>query len=663
MSVPNVVPLNRPAPRRVIERAITATVFPDKLARSKREVAIRFRSLPDAMGKRTAPSKDKLPWLKLATFGDDPSAKGCYRTNANMLAIDGVEGDHDAGTMSIDEAVALLRAAPLAAIVYTSASHTPANPRWRVLCLTSRSLPPDARQRLVARLNYVLKGALAPESFNDSLSYYFGRVEGNPYYRCEIVDGRAIDEAGELDAGALGRDGKPYRHAQPVDYDQMLDGELYGEPDYDLLRSALAVIPESEREEREYWLRMGAAVHNATNGDNEGFEIWDEWSSPCYNYDARDQERVWNSFGRYGGKPVGLGTIIHEGKKYGWKPAASGEPFFASHELTVADWLARDIPPPNFVLGEWLSTTTRAELIAPTGLGKTNFGMALSFNIAKGEGFLHWSGSGTPHRVLFIDGEMSRRLMQRRLSDAVRRAGAIPETLFVLNREEFPDMPPLNTEAGQRYIDGVIENLGGIDFVVFDNIQSLIIGDMKDEESWAPVLPWTRDLTRREVGQLWIHHTGHDESHGYGSKTREWQLDVVTLMERIEQPGADIAFRLTFPKARERAPENRADFDPVIITLAADQWAYEASSPIVRGDKLPKTQQQALLILDELNTKGDVTEAEWREACIESRKISTSEVRRLRKDAFNRVYRDLRIGNRVFLRDGKVSRHEEVDFD
>jgi hypothetical protein len=133
-----------------------------------------------------------------------------------MIAIDGVEGDHDAGTMGVDEALSLLRAAGLAAIVYTSASHTPAKPRWRVLCPTSRSLPPEARRLLVARLNGVLKGALTGESFTDSQSYYYGRVEGASHYRCEIVDGRGIDEASDLDSRALGKKGDPYQPQQPT---------------------------------------------------------------------------------------------------------------------------------------------------------------------------------------------------------------------------------------------------------------------------------------------------------------------------------------------------------------------------------------------------------------------------------------------------------------
>ena len=243
--------------------------------------------------------------------------------------------------------------------------------------------------------------------------------------------------------------------------------------------------------------------------------------------------------------------------------------------LSGSAWLTRDIPKPDFLLGELLSTTCRVEVVGPTGLGKTNILLAIAFAIADGADFLHWKGSGKPRRVLFIDGEMSRRLAKERLEDAARRHGGMPGALFYFNREDFPDFEPLNTEAGQKYIDYLIEQLSGIDLAIFDNIQALIGGDMKDEEPWQDTLPWVRDLTRRSIGQVWAHHTGHDETHGYGTKTREWQLDTVVLLERVEQPSADIAFQMKFTKARERRPDNRADFEPAVITLVDDRWTSE----------------------------------------------------------------------------------------
>jgi hypothetical protein len=248
----------------------------------------------------------------------------------------------------------------------------------------------------------------------------------------------------------------------------------------------------------------------------------------------------------------------------------------------------------------------------------------LGMSIALGCDFLHWR-AGRSARVLYIDGEMSVGLFKKRIEDAVRRAGAMPEGFFGFCRADFPEMPPLNTEAGQRFIDALIARLGGVDFVIFDNIQALLLGDMKEEEPWQETLPWIRDLTNRRIGQIWVHHTGHDESRSYGTKTREWQLDAVAVFERDKEAMADIAFTLKFPKGRQRTPENRADFATVKITLEGDKWSVETEEPIADkqaaripsplGRKFHSALLDALAVCGKPNSKTAgrpaVTKAAW----------------------------------------------------
>jgi hypothetical protein len=134
-------------------------------------------------------------------------------------------------------------------------------------------------------------------------------------------------------------------------------------------------------------------------------------------------------------------------------------------------------------------------------------------------------------------------------------------------------MPPLNTDEGQKFIDHFIAAIGGVDLVVFDNIQALCVGVMKEEESWQPVVPWIRSLTQRKIGQIWVHHAGHNETHGYGTSTREWQLDTVILLERVECEDDALVFTLRFKKGRERTPDNWTEFEDATITLADDEWS------------------------------------------------------------------------------------------
>ncbi|WPY95262.1 phage/plasmid primase, P4 family [Limimaricola variabilis] len=189
---------------------MTFTRFPNRTGYEKRKVRVSLRKLAAQIGAKTAKSKEELPWIKAATFGDDtslsPSGKS-YRTNANVEAVNGVEGDHDTGAMQPEEARALLQAARLAALIYTTASHTPQKPRWRVICPFSKPMPPNDRYGLLARVNGVLKGALAGESFVLSQCYYAGGVEGRPPVQTFLAEGRYLDLADDLDAGAMGKPG------------------------------------------------------------------------------------------------------------------------------------------------------------------------------------------------------------------------------------------------------------------------------------------------------------------------------------------------------------------------------------------------------------------------------------------------------------------------
>jgi hypothetical protein len=249
---------------------------------------------------------------------------------------------------------------------------------------------------------------------------------------------------------------------------------------------------------------------------------------------------------------------------------------FVRRHAALEFWLERELPPLDPLLGELFTTTSRLLISGPTGRGKSMIMLPIGMAIADGRDFLHWHGSGKPHRTLYLDGEMSRRLLKRRLADAVRRHGSTPATFHAFSREDFEDMPPLDTEAGQQYIDAAIAALGGVDLLILDNIQALTSGDLRDPESWRRVQPWVRRLTARHIGQVWVHHTGHNGEHSYGDKTREWALDTVALLKDVESD-ADVAFLLDFPKARERSPENRADFAPVTITLAEDEWTAEGA--------------------------------------------------------------------------------------
>jgi hypothetical protein len=178
------------------------TFFPDGSGSTFTTESIYVWDLRDRICNTAAATKQQLPWLKLATFGDLRSDKNSLRHNANVIAINGIEGDYDGEQINLATAVARLKAARIRCLVYTSPSHTPAAPRWRVIAPTSRALAPTERSKLVARLNGVLGGILANESFTLSQSYYYGKLNGNGQHRCDYYVGDFIDQRADLDNGA-----------------------------------------------------------------------------------------------------------------------------------------------------------------------------------------------------------------------------------------------------------------------------------------------------------------------------------------------------------------------------------------------------------------------------------------------------------------------------
>ena len=319
------------------------TIFLDLAAKTAPRHVSSIRQIDAAVKKITAAAKAGLPLLKLATFGTIPTPKGSLRHNANMLEVTGVEGDYDGEVVTPIEAAERLQQAGVAGFIYTSPSHRPEAPRWRVLVPLSAPLPADNRDALCAQLNGVLGGILGKESFTRSQSFYFGQVVGVTF-ESHLVDGWALDMVRGLpEIGGSSPTTETGTGAPPATSDQAEpsdtaedddDRALFAamaradfDRDRELIESALAAIPPGTHDGyREGWLDIGMALHDASAGGADGLEMWRHWSSGTAFYQAakakadRELEDKWRSFGkRQEGKKLAVGTIFHMAKAHGWK--------------------------------------------------------------------------------------------------------------------------------------------------------------------------------------------------------------------------------------------------------------------------------------------------------------------------------------------------------
>jgi hypothetical protein len=288
---------------------VRVTIFPTVLAGELQAHAIDWPALVQScLNPPEYPTKRDCPLIKLAAFGTIRTAKGALRHDSNVLAVSGLEGDYDAGEVTPEAAAMLLQFAGIEAVVYTSPSHTPEAPRWRVLAPLSREYPPTARRDFLARLNGALGGILAHESFTLSQTYYVGKVAGVPYVALPVA-GQPLDMLADLPAiypaTAAPSAATPheYREATP---------EVLAD-----LRSALEAVPADDYYE---WIAVGQSLVSL---GEVGFALWSEWSATSPKHDPDADLTRWGTFT---GDRTGFASIFAKAQRNGWVNPAARKP-------------------------------------------------------------------------------------------------------------------------------------------------------------------------------------------------------------------------------------------------------------------------------------------------------------------------------------------------
>ena len=84
--------------------------------------------------------------------------------------------------------------------------------------------------------------------------------------------------------------------------------------DSDILAMLSCIDPDCEHDQ---WIRIGMAIHSATNGS--GFDLFDNWSANGKKYDGSEKlSQRWHSFGK-SANPVQLGTLLHYAIENGYE--------------------------------------------------------------------------------------------------------------------------------------------------------------------------------------------------------------------------------------------------------------------------------------------------------------------------------------------------------
>jgi putative DNA primase/helicase len=297
------------------------TFFTDFAARAKTEEKLTLNAVAELVETTGAATKAALPWLKLARFGGIPNPRtksGSLRWDGNVLKVTGVVADYDGEQMSPEDAADRLDKASIEALVYTSPSHSDAKPRWRVVCPLSDELPPDRHYGMVARLNGLLGGCLASESFTLSQAYYYGAIGGNPAHRVIPVEGTTtLDRCDWLDPRAIGKPNGG--RAEPSANPEAAIGDIV---------AALGAIPnpiahwDLKNGTWNEWNRIAMAVWRASGGSGEGRAAFHDWSRKWpEKYDADETDYKWHHLGTSPPDSIGFGTLVYEARQAqpGWR--------------------------------------------------------------------------------------------------------------------------------------------------------------------------------------------------------------------------------------------------------------------------------------------------------------------------------------------------------
>lgn len=278
---------------------------------------------------------------------------------------------------------------------------------------------------------------------------------------------------------------------------------------------------------RDDWIKVGMALHHETDGDDTGFELWDEWSERGYTYPGTEELRKqWESFrGPQPGKRlVTMASVIKMAQKAGYVAASdhNSTPARNTNEALTTHFLGSDRfqiisatelanrPEVDWLIKGVVPQESLSMIYGKSGTGKSFVTLDLAAHIALGK---DWHGRKTKQgRVVYIAAEGAGGLSKRLKALAL----AMHVDIEMLDIDCIIE-PPNFLENGD--VDAVIERLkahGPISLVVTDTLAQVTPGSNENASDGMGVAIKNAQRIIREVNTalLLVHHAGKDENRG-----------------------------------------------------------------------------------------------------------------------------------------------------
>lgn len=554
---------------------------------------IAWSNLAKTLGdpQKARPSKKALRLLALVAFGDRRTKKrggklGSLRNAANVESCSGVMVDYDDAKVDIDEAARLAQAAGVEALFYTSPNHNrpkddaPAGPRWRGVFPLSKPITRREYPALVDRINGVLGGILAPESWEASRCYYVGKVAGVEF-ESRHVAGACINQVEGITP--IGKpSGKKKENATPAADDIEALTEINDEQLADL-RSALA-HPKllTDAGAYEVWNEVNLALLSL---GERGVELIREYSAAADNYDP-DGVEAWIERNRGTTPRSDFLHVFKLAAARGWEnpatvgraagedefdvvPQVEGEAFeqaikaaeaAASTEDDIKEALATPFVAPVWLIKGLLQRGSLAALFAPPNEGKSTVATDIGCRVSLGHA---WQGRRVKQgAVIYVAAEDSGGIRAR--LEAFAQQNQIKEMPFyivpIVNLMERRQV----LAFGKR-VARVAKKAGGVALIVFDTLSMSTPNANENTSEIAPAVVHMRAIaTHFGCTVMYLHHTGKDTSKGQ----RGWSGLLGAIDTELEI--AERSIEVTKQRNGQRGDRFGFKLVPVMVGLDED---------------------------------------------------------------------------------------------
>jgi len=235
--------------------------------------------------------------------------------------------------------------------------------------------------------------------------------------------------------------------------------------------------------------------------------------------------------------------------------------------LPLADFLALNIPPREWLLQDLLRRQDLALVHSWRGRGKTWLDLSLACGLVCGVEVLRWRPT-RPAGVLYVDGEMPAAALQERFAAVLAGLRSEPQAPLTVLAADLQErgIPSLSNREGQAAVEEHLTE--GVEVVVLDNISTLFdSGPENESESWRDAQQWVLRLRRRGLALMMAHHSGKTGQQR-GTSRREDVLDVVLNLRAPSdyRPSEGCRFELHIEKARGIVGAASDPFEAALVT-------------------------------------------------------------------------------------------------